>query len=72
MKSKSIYVCDCGETVYQAQSLEDLPCIPFEWYKDKKLFNKWDIYYCSKCNLIFRKRKLLKNYYNKIKEYFKS
>jgi hypothetical protein len=78
LKKKVNYVCDCGHQVDQIESYEDLAFnnipIPYEWWliKETTLFNKWDIYYCDNCKIIFRKRKLLKYYLDKIRRWFKT
>jgi len=69
-------VCEkCGEKVDKITSLMDLAVngigIPYEWYKEKNLIEKWNIYVCRKCFIIFRERKLLKYYFNIIKGWIK-
>jgi len=73
MKTKTVVVCDeCGKTIYPCTSLNDLICLPYEWYMDKNLFKRYDIYQCVDCRRIFRKRKLLKYYFNTVKGILKN
>ena len=68
MKTKTVIVCDgCDKILNPLKDTTELIAIPYEWYKTKDLFDKYDIYQCVDCKLIYRKRKsLLKFYYNKI------
>ena len=67
MKTKKLAICDkCGKTLYPIKSLSNLTSLPYEWYIDKNLFKKYDVYACNECHIIFRKRKLLSYYWNKI------
>ena len=47
----------------QVQILEELPCMPFEWYEEKDIFERYDVYFCSECHIIYRIQK--KWYYSK-------
>jgi len=72
MKSKQILVCEeCENPMKQAKTLEDLPCLPSEWYKDKNLFKKFDIFYCSNCNRIYRRSKEFEFMLGQIWEFLK-
>ena len=73
MEFKNVLICEhCKHELNKAESLEDLICLPYEWYIQKDLLEKWEIYSCTNCKRIYRKRKLLRYYINKIKEYFKN
>ena len=43
--------------------LEELPCMPFEWYEEKDIFERYDVFFCPECHIIYRIQK--KWYYTK-------
>lgn len=73
MKNKRIGVCDCGKHVTELDSVMELPAIPYEWYtmKQEEFNAKWIIYYCDKCKIIYRKRKLISSIKYTLNKYWK-
>ena len=73
MKTKTVVICDsCGATLDPIKNLIDLIALPTEWYKEKDLLLKYDVYQCVDCRIMFRKRKLLKYYFNIVKGILKN
>ena len=68
MEKSSYLRCDkCFTDMKEAESLTDLPCIPYEWYKEKDITEKWKVYHCPNCKRIYRKSKRFNYYFNMIK-----
>lgn len=46
------YKCSvCGKELERATKPSDLKAIPFEWYKNKKVFEKEVILHCGPCKM---------------------
>ena len=73
MKNKRIGVCDCGKQLTELDSVMELPAIPYEWYmmKQEEFNAKYTIYYCNKCKIIYRKRKLIASIRYSLTQYWK-
>lgn len=62
-KVKACMKCKYKQLV-SVEILEELPCMPFEWYQDKEnIFERYDVYFCPDCHIIYRIQK--KWYYSK-------
>lgn len=73
MKTKIVIVCDsCDKILNPLKDTTELIAIPYEWVKIKDLIDRYDIYQCVDCKLIYRKRKsMLMFFFNKIKLFIK-
>jgi len=62
-KVKACMKCKCKQLT-PVEILEELPCMPFEWYEEKEsIFERFDVYFCPDCHIIYRIQK--KWYYSK-------
>ena len=69
VKTMKIVICsECGKTLNPAKELIELICIPSEWYMQKDLLDKWTIYQCVDCGIVFRTSRKKERFYNQLKE----
>lgn len=46
-----------AEKLTQVSELSELPAMPYEWYKVKNLFERYDVYFCEECKVLYRIKK---------------